>query len=322
MNIAFHGANAATFRPDIETLLSIPHEISLLSDGLSGTDERQIFREADVIVGTVLSENHPVPRNAKLYQVAGAGYDGIDRARLPEGCQLCNCFGHEEAITEYVIAAVLSRYVPITDADAQLRQGNWPYLAGRADGLRKECSGSSIGLLGHGHIGKALARRAKAFNMAVHVANRSYVPRDTIVDYYYPLSELDTFFSAIDVLVCCLPLSEATSGLVDRSAFTAMRPDSLVINVGRGPVIDEAALYEALKAGTIGGAVIDTWYVYPQDETDTPYPGNLPFHELNNVTITPHMSAWTFGTIRRRRELMADNIRRLAAGETLLNIVP
>jgi phosphoglycerate dehydrogenase-like enzyme len=321
MKIAFHGANAATFRPGIETYLPGSHDISLLSDELSEAGEEQVFMDAEVIIGTKLSQAHPTPKSARLYQVAGAGYDGIDFTRIPADCYLCNCFGHEEAITEYVMAAVLSKYIPLAEADSKLRQGNWHYMAGKAQGLRQECSGSSIGLLGYGHIGKALARRAKAFNMQVHVANRSYVTADDPVDYYYPLAKLETFFGAVDVLVAALPLTEATTGLVDKKAFAAMRPDSLVINVGRGQVIEEQALYEALQTQQIGGAVIDTWYVYPKDEDDTPCPGNLPFHKLNNVVITPHMSGWTWGTIRRRQQVMSENIHRLDEGNVLLNIV-
>ena len=321
MKIVFHGANAATFRPDIETYLTGAHDISLLSDELSEADEQSIFSDAEIIIGTTLSKSHPIPKGARLYQVAGAGYDGIDVTRVPSDCYLCNCFGHEEAITEYVMAAVLSKYIPLVDADTNLRQGNWQYMAGRPEGLRQECSGRSIGLLGYGHIGKALARRAKAFNMEVHVANRSNVAPDDTIDYFHPLSQLDTFFGAVDVLVVALPLTEETTGLVDNKAFAAMRPDSLIINVGRGQVIEENALYEALKAKKIGGAVIDTWYVYPHDKTDTPHPGNLPFHTLNNIIITPHMSGWTWGTIHRRQQVMAENIRRLTEGEVLLNII-
>ena len=84
---------------------------------------------------------------------------------------------------------------------------------------------------------------------------------------------------------------------------------------------EEQALYEALQTQQIGGAVIDTWYVYPKDEDDTPCPGNLPFHKLNNVVITPHMSGWTWGTIRRRQQVMSENIHRLDEGNVLLNIV-
>ena len=321
MKIVFHGANAATFRPDFETYLDGSHTITVLSDDLAEAGEETLFTDSEVIIGTALSRHHPTPKNARLYQVAGAGYDGVDLRRIPTGCYLCNCFGHEQAITEYVMAALLTKYVPLGDADTKLRNGNWEYMAGKPDGLRRECSKSSIGLLGYGHIGKAVAQRAKAFDLKVHVANRSDVLPDKNVDVYYPLSEIDRFLGAAEVLVVSLPLTEETAGLVDKNAFAAMRPDCLLINVGRGAVIDENALFEALKHKRIGGAVIDTWYVYPHGKTEPTYPGNLPFHTLDNIIITPHMSGWTWGTIRRRQEVMAENIRRLAAEDALLNVI-
>lgn len=321
MNLVFHGANAANFRPGIENYLTGSHHISLLSDALSEEAEQYAFRTAEVIIGAVLSAQHPKPEQARLYQVAGAGYDGIDFSRLPAGCALCNCFGHEDAIAEYVTAALLTRYVPLAEADGQLRQGNWHYSAGRPSGLRHECGEGAIGLLGYGHIGRAVARRTKAFQMEVHVANRSPLAADEWVDHYYPLSRLESFYRNVDIVVVSLPLSQETSGLVNRKAFRAMREDSLIINVGRGQVIDEEALYEALEKELIGGAIIDTWYVYPKDTDEVVHPANLPFHTLSNVIITPHMSGWTWGTIRRRQQLIAENIRRLAEGETMRNLL-
>jgi phosphoglycerate dehydrogenase-like enzyme len=94
-----------------------------------------------------------------------------------------------------------------------------------------------------------------------------------------------------------------------------------VVNVGRGPTIDEEALYDALKSRRIGGAIIDTWYRYPQAGDATPLPSKLPFHELSNVLMTPHMSGWTSGTIRRRQAVIAGNIRRRFSGEPLENVV-
>lgn len=321
MKIVFHGAATTPFRTDFEKYLENTHDISLLTEQLTEPGELEQFVSADIIIGTALRAEHPIPKAARLYHVAGAGYDGINVKRLPQGCRLCNCFGHEDAIAEYVMAALLARHVPLVDADTRLRQGDWTYVAGRPNGLRQECSGGTIGLLGYGHIGKAVARCAKAFNMVVHVANRSPISQDTNVDHYWPLPQLTAFYNAVDVVIVGLPLSDATVGLVDKKAFAAMRSDSLIINVGRGPVIEEQALYDALKSGEIGSAIIDTWYVYPDAETATPYPGNLPFHDLKNITITPHMSGWTWGTIRRRQQTISKNIHRLVTGEPLINIV-
>jgi phosphoglycerate dehydrogenase-like enzyme len=158
--------------------------------------------------------------------------------------------------------------------------------------------------------------------MEIVTANRSPVEGDGgIVDRYVPLDDLGALYDRADFLVCALPLTEDTRSLVDAAAFARMRPTAFVINVGRGPVIDEAALYHALRERRIAGACIDTWYVYPRADDPNPQPSRLPFRELDNVTMTPHMSGWTFGTRRRRQRAMALNLDRLAAGEPLLNVV-
>ncbi|ALA19020.1 MULTISPECIES: 2-hydroxyacid dehydrogenase [unclassified Chelatococcus] len=319
MKIVFHGDNARNFRDGFEAMLADAHDIVALSDALAGEGERDHFRTADVIVGIRLDASMPRPERLRLYHAPSAGTDMIDRSLLPAGAALCNCFGHEHAIAEYVMTALLLRHVPIPEADRQLRQGDWSYWAGRPTALRTELGGSTIGLLGFGHIGKAIAERARAFGMRVSVANRSPVAAGPLVDEAYRLDDLAAFMASADVIVVSLPLLPETAGLVGRAALAAMRPDALIMNVGRGPVIDEAALYEALDSRRIGGAIIDTWYRYPTADEPRPAPGHLAFQELDNVVMTPHMSGWTTGTIRRRMQTIADNIRRLAQGEPLMN---
>ena len=321
MKIVFHGANALTFRDGLETLCNRPHDIAEVPDDPVSPAARAAYEAADVIIGIRFSSALPRPDGLKLYQVPGAGYDGIDVAALPAGTFLCNCFGHENAIAEYVMTALLARHAPLADADRRLRTGEWKYWAGGPAGLRTELGATSLGVLGFGHIGKALAARAKAFGMRVTVANRSAVSAAELVDQAYPLSELETFMGSADAIVNTLPLTETTRGLIGAAALDAMRPDAVIVNVGRGQVIDEAALYAALKDRRIGGAIIDTWYVYPTAETPNPLPGRLPFHELDNVVMTPHMSGWTLGTVRRRQQSMADNINRIASGLPPDNVV-
>ena len=317
MKIVFHGSNAATFEPGFAGLLAAPHDIAILSDTLDDADQAAAFAGADVVIGVKLTSGHP-PLSARLYQVPGAGYDGIDLSALPSGCALCNCFGHEAAIAEYVMAALLARHVPLAKADAQLRSGDWHYWAGGPDGLRTELGAQSIGIVGYGHIGKAVAARAAAFGMAVHVANRSPVEGDHLAASY-GLGALTEMLSKVDIVINTLPLTDSTLGLIGARALAAMQPHAVVMNVGRGAVIDEDALYEALSNERIGGAILDTWYVYPTPDTPHPMPGNRPFHRLPNVTLTPHMSGWTEGTIARRRAAMAENVNRLAAGHDLIN---
>jgi phosphoglycerate dehydrogenase-like enzyme len=321
MKIAFHGGNAANFRNGFAEMLGGGHEIVDLSDALDKPGDRERFASAEVIIGIRLGAAEPHPAKLRLYHAPAAGIDAIDASRLPSGAKLCNCFGHEHANAEYVFAALLQRHVPVSDADARLRKGEWKYWAGSPGALRTELGSQTIGLLGFGHIGKAIAARAKAFGMRVVVANRSPVAATPLVDNSFGLDALPQFMGSADAIVVSLPLTDGTKGIVGTQALAAMRPDAIILNVGRGPVIDEAALYDALKSRRIGGAIIDTWYDYPTAANPSTFPSKLPFHGLPNLTMTPHMSGWTHGTIRRRQETIADNIRRLSKGEPLINVI-
>ena len=321
MRIIFHGENAASFSHDFAERLGEPAEITLLPDILASEADRATYAAAQAIIGVKFDASLPVPAELKLFHVPGAGYDMVDLSLLPAAAAVCNCFGHEQAIAEYVMSAILARDIPLADADSRLRQGDWRYWAGAPERVHGEIAGRTIGLLGFGHIGKAIAARAKAFEMTVHVANRSPVAPSALVDRAFTLDALADFWGSADIIVVSVPLTEETRGIVGEAAFAAMRPDAMVINVGRGPTIDEQALYEALRDKRIGGAAIDTWYRYPSAGDASPQPSNLPFQELSNVLMTPHMSGWTSGTISRRQGVIADNIRRRFAGEPLVNVV-
>ena len=161
---------------NFERLLGEPAEIRLVPDDLGGATDRDAYVQADAIVGVKFTRDMPRPEKLKLFHVPGAGYDAVDLGAVPPSAVVCNCFGHEQAIAEYVMAALLGRHVPLADADSKLRQGEWAYSSGSLARLHGELAGKTIGLLGFGHIGKAIASRAKAFEMTVHVANRSPVP--------------------------------------------------------------------------------------------------------------------------------------------------
>jgi len=321
MRIVFHGENAASFSENFERLLGEPAEIRLVPDDLGGATDRDAYVQADAIVGVKFTRDMPRPEKLKLFHVPGAGYDAVDLGAVPPSAVVCNCFGHEQAIAEYVMAALLGRHVPLADADSKLRQGEWAYSSGSLARLHGELAGKTIGLLGFGHIGKAIASRAKAFEMTVHVANRSTVPLSPVVDHAFTLDNLRDFWGTVDFLVVSVPLTQDTTGIVGADAFAAMQPSAVVLNVGRGPTIDERALYDALKNDRIAGAIIDTWYTYPSAGQPKVLPSTLPFHLLPNIVMTPHMSGWTSGTIRRRQQTIADNIKRRAEGRACVNVV-
>ena len=320
LKIVFHGQNAANFRQGFDALIDPEHQIVDVSDALDQAGERAHYESADVVIGIKLNHSMPVPLKARLFHAPAAGTDAVNTALLPASCSLANCFGHENAIAEYVMAALLMRHVPLSRADQDLRRQHWTYWAGQKAALRTELGSQTIGLLGFGHIARTVALRAKAFGMRVHVANRSPVG-DASVDQSWTLDGLHDFMGSADAIVVSLPLTENTDGLVDARAIASMRPDAVLMNVGRGAVIDEKALYDALAARRIGGAVIDTWYQYPTPTQTECAPSQYDFSALDNVLMTPHMSGWTAGTVRRRQETLADNIERLSRDEPLINVL-
>ena len=321
MRVVFHGANPASFAGGFNDLLGHEADIALLPEILADERDRSAYAAANVVIGVRYDATLPAPSALRLFHVPGAGVDSVDVSRLPPTAILCNCFGHERAIAEYVMSAILARHVPLQDADQRLRRGDWAYRAGGVHQVHDEMAEKTIGLLGFGRIGKAIATRAKAFDMQVSVANRTAVPISSTVDRSFTLDRLSEFWGSADFIVVSVPLTQETAGIVNAASFAAMRPHAVLLNVGRGPTVDERALYDALASRRIAGAVIDTWYTYPSPEQADPLPSSLPFHELPNIVMTPHMSGWTLGTIRRRQRTMADNIVARFAGRPCINVV-
>ncbi|MDR3437381.1 2-hydroxyacid dehydrogenase [Telmatospirillum sp.] len=322
MKIVFHGANSATYLDGLEALLSQPHQIERLPDILETETQRDLYRSAEMIVSSRYDSSLPPLDSLRLFQVPGAGLDGVDMSLIPMQTPICNCYGHEIAIGEYVLAAMLRHTVPLNHADQELRKGEWAYWSARPGSLHGELAGRTIGIVGYGHIGKHIARLADVLGMRIIVANRSAVPVTPPVSASYSLTQLEEFCRQADFIVCCLPHIAETASLLDAKAFAAMQRHAVVINVGRGPVIDEDALYDALSKKRIGGAVIDTWYVYPPAGTSSgTFPGHRPFQELDNITLSPHMSGWTVGMMTRRRQTIATNIEHLMSGQPLVNCV-
>ena len=124
-----------------------------------------------------------------------------------------------------------------------------------------------------------------------------------------------------DTVAICTALGPETTGLITARRLALMKPSAFLINIARGPVIDEDALYAGLRDRTVGGAAIDVWWQYPNPSDPTRRGSRHPFHELPNVIVTPHNSGWTAGMVRRRWDEIADNIARFAHGDSVINVV-
>ncbi|MBI1777832.1 MAG: NAD(P)-binding domain-containing protein [Proteobacteria bacterium] len=262
----------------------------------------------------------PAPE-LKLLQVSGAGYEQVDFAAVPPAASICNAFGHEEAMGEYAVMAMLAWCHRFLTYNTAFRRGSWR-LGSRFNGpFHDEFNGKTVGILGLGRIGQAVARRAKALDTKVIAINRTARPAPATVDRLYPWGELAAFLKESDFVVVCCALNEETKGLLEEKAIALLGPDAVVMNLARGPIIDEDALYAALKERRIGGAILDVWWRYPPlDDPEAP-PSRHEFRKLSNVLMTPHVSGWTHGMLDRRMAQVAENVARLSQGRPLLNVI-
>lgn len=300
--------------------LDTPWEIEVVDPEDSAALEHAIAH-ADAMVSMSWKWQLRSASHLKLLQLPGAGTDEIDFTRVPQGTAVCNCYEHEIGIAEYVLGTMLEWTIGARHMDQTFRQGNWAgsYLTGPRHG---ELFGKTLGIVGYGRIGREIAQRAKPFGMRVIACTRSPGPDVASADRVDGLDHFGDLLAEADFIAIAAPLNEQTRGLFDQRAFAGMRRTAVIINVARGAIIDERALFEALAQRRIGGAIIDVWYQYPpQGQPQGPRPSLLPFHELDNVVMTPHASAWTDGLLPRRNRAVAMNLNRLARGEPLLNVV-
>ena len=184
-----------------------------------------------------------------------------------------------------------------------------------------EVRGSTLGIVGYGRVGQEVARRAAPFGVRILAANRSPREPEAGVEQVFPLAELDRMLPLCDTVALCTALGPETTGLIDARRLALMKPTAFLVNIARGAVIDEDAVYAALREGRIGGAALDVWWQYPDAAEPRRRGSRHPFHELPNVIVTPHNSGWTQGMVRRRWDEIADNIGRCVRGESLINIV-
>jgi len=277
---------------------------------------------ADVVVASAFSEPlvHAAPR-LKLLHAPGAGVDGFCLKALNPQTTVANAFFHGPAIGEYVMMSILALSRDLIKMDGQFRRGTWygSWIWGTPPPA--EIHGKTLGLFGYGHIGKEVATRARAFGMKVWVVSAhppAQKPRN--VEFYEGPASLRKLLNAADYVVLSCPLNEQTRGLIGKREFSWMKRTACLINVARGPVVQEEALYQALSTRRIQGAAIDVWYQYPTE--DVPFaPSRFPFNELDNIIMTPHVSGWMRGTMENRFQLIAENINRLASGTQLVNVV-
>jgi phosphoglycerate dehydrogenase-like enzyme len=223
---------------------------------------------------------------------------------------------HGPVVAEHVIALILALAKKIPLAARLQERRIWGQDAMWNDGPRpREVAGATLGLIGLGSIGRRVARMASALGMRV-IAVREHPKKEKpegVATVYAP-PQLNDLLSQSDYIVVAAPLTEATRGLINADRLRAMRSDAYLINVGRGPQVDEKALAEALLNRRIAGAALD---VFEQE----PLPPESPLWGLGNLLITPHTAGLTEKLWQRHYALFSENLRRYLAREPLLFVV-
>jgi phosphoglycerate dehydrogenase-like enzyme len=308
----FQGFDLATYCSDMPGIELI---------GVDTTDEMAALApSADAVMFNVAGYTEAVARACKQpgsrvrwIQFMSAGIETAGRWGVPEACLVTNSSSvWAPTVAEHAVGLMLAlmRSVHLLERDRAARRWDRKALLPGIGTLE----GATIGILGYGAIGEAISRRLKGFGVTVVGFTRSGGPKPG-VDRMHPVEALCDVAPTLDFLCSAIPLSPATRHIIDDRVLACLSPRAYVVNVGRGPTLDETALATRLAACQLAGAALDVF------ETE-PLPPTSPLWDLPNVILSPHLAA--FGGQagwNRLGALCRANIRRFQAGETLSDVV-
>ena len=222
---------------------------------------------------------------------------------------------HGPVVAEHAIALAFALAKRLPQAVRYQEQAHWgQYDLWFSEPRPRELNGATMTIIGLGAIGTPLAKLAKALGMRV-VAVREHPERGReVADAVHGFEDLDSALTAGDFVVLAVPVTPKTRHLMNAARLARLKPDAYLINVGRGVLIDEAALVEALRARSFAGAALDV-------TTEEPLPANSPLWQMDNVLITPHIAGLTDRMWERHYEHYTKNLRRFLAGDPLLWVV-
>jgi phosphoglycerate dehydrogenase-like enzyme len=301
--------------PHLSVLTQLPPETEVVVAGDAQT-VAAAAAGADVILNCTGDSPllEPALRCGKRVRWVHSLAAGVENQLIPElvdsEIPLTNSRGvFKESLGEFVIGAAIFF---AKDFGRMLRSRE----AGRWDPFDvEEISRQTMGIAGYGEIGRAAGRRAKAMGMTVLAMRRTPGdPSEREVDGWFAPEQRLEMIGQSDYIIVAAPLTPETRGMIGHREFEEMKPSAVVVNVGRGPVIDETALVQALRERRIRGAALDVF------DTE-PLPPDHPLWKLDNVLLSPHCADHTDGWLEQAVEFFVGNFRRFAAGQPLLNIV-
>ena len=300
-----------------------PNVDLIFYDEIKNEEMEQILKEIDILIGPKIDDTDLILySNLKMHQTFATGLEEYNFTFYKNNnILLCNSHTHSKIIAEYGFALLLSIAKELNSNDQLLREGNWDYTQYPAITL----FGKTILFLGFGNIAKIFKELSKSLEMKYFAIKRTKQCDDPDIEIFTPDEKLAAIKKA-DIIINCLPLTSKTINFLDKVEFEAMKPNVIIVNVGRGFTINEEDLYSALKDKRIRAAAIDVWYNYPKirgAETQEPlpcFPSKFPFHELENVIMTAHR-AWQSDALLTDLNPFLENVNRFIRGEQPQNIV-
>jgi len=274
-------------------------EASLVERLAASPVDAVILRGSKPLTARVLA----AARGLKIIAKNGAGVDSVDLAEAARrGIAVAVAAGaNAEAVAEHAVALMLALVRDLHRLDRKLRRGGWEDTAW----LGRDFRGSVVGIVGYGSIGRSTARLASALGAQVVILRRTGDAEGFEVE-----TGLDRLLARVDILSLHCPLTESTRGLIGRRELALMKPGALLVNTARGPVVDEAALIDALRSGHLAGAGLDTF------ETE-PIAADNPLLTLDNVIVTPHVAGVTRNAALKVATITAQNVVDALEGRSL-----
>lgn len=310
------------YRVDVSAASATLHDLARVSEfqlpreAISGPDADRVISElhtADgllVRIGTLSRDLIERLPNLKVVALHGVGVDQVDvRAATVHGIWVTNVpGGNTPGVVELTIGLYINLLRCIPTADRELRQGtSWD----ESRYLGTELGSKTIGLIGYGNIARGVARICQAFGSTVIATRKSSSTAGEDGVEFVPLEEV---LRQADIVSIHVPLTDETLGLIDRRAIAKMKPGSYLVNVARGPIVDQSALEEALLSGHLAGAGLDVLGVEPPDTES-------PIFSMPNTVITPHMAGSTEESLRTIAIRASEDIAKVLSGDRPLNPV-
>ncbi|MCK4240948.1 MAG: reverse transcriptase-like protein [Candidatus Atribacteria bacterium] len=287
----------------------------IIPEGEEKKSIKKYFQEAEVVIGGIFDqEDLDQAKKLKLIQIPFAGVDKLDFSLYKDRPDkyVCNIHANKSAVAEHAFALILALAKNVVSYDKDLRRGKWHGFSTKESTIQLQ--GRSLGIIGLGSIGWEIAKRAKSFGMKIFALKRRVNEKDLekkeILEFLGEEKDLEKVIQESDFIVIALPLTPETTGLIGEKELKIMKGKYL-INIARGAIIDEEALFKVLKEHYLAGAAIDTWYQYPNSEQKEILPSKYDFHKLDNVVMSPHTAGYTDRALEENIKSVFDNIVRI-----------